>query len=69
MSTPDRPAHAPMFARSHDEPEPNTFGLSAVYRDGGSTASVRQPVPPSGLHRIQAVGGYDGLADEADSGR
>jgi hypothetical protein len=58
-----------MFARSHDEPEPNTFGLGVVYRDGGATVPARQPVPPSGLHRAQAIGGYDGLGDEADSGR
>jgi hypothetical protein len=53
MSTPDRPAHAPMFARSYDEPEPNAHGVGATYRDGGSTAPARQPVPPSGLHRVQ----------------
>jgi hypothetical protein len=61
-----RPAHAPVFVRSHEEREPNAVSLGEI-RDGGGSRSGRQPVPETGLHRVQGIGGYDGLADAADS--
>ncbi len=63
----ERKPFAPMFVRSHEEAEPNAHGVRAVYRDAERTLPPRQPVPPFGLHRVQAVGGYDWLADEADN--
>jgi hypothetical protein len=63
--TDDRRPYAPMFTREHG-PQPNAVSFGEI-RDGGGSRSGRQPVPASGLHRVQGIGGYDGLADEADN--
>jgi hypothetical protein len=60
----DRPSHAPMFTREHG-PQPHETRRGELL-DGGGSVSGRQPVPASGLDRVQSVGGYDGLAHAAD---
>ncbi len=60
----DRPSHAPMFARSHAEPEPNAVSFGRIL-DGGRSRPAPRPRPASGLARVQQIGGTDGLADVA----
>ncbi len=62
----ERPTHAPCFTRPHEQPEPNAVQHGRIF-DGGSTRPAPPTVPPTGLHRVQDIGGYDGLDDEADS--
>jgi hypothetical protein len=60
-----RPAHAPMFARSHADSEPNAVSYGRIL-DGGRSRPAPRPRPASSaLDRVQQVGGVDGFADQA----
>jgi hypothetical protein len=45
---PDRPSHAPMFTRTHDEPQPNAIAGEALQ------AMPRRPAPVPTRSRIEA---------------
>jgi hypothetical protein len=62
----DRKPFAPMFTRSHDDPQPGVLKHGTVV-DAGATAPARQTAPATGLDRVQQIGGTDGLADVANA--